>query len=139
MEIEDLKKVALSIDGNITFDHNINKLNCIQVEWKLNGEGRMEMKEIKGSDFSLKADLVFLAMGFLHPIHEGLIKQLNLDLDLRGNVKATEDEYKTSVEKIFTAGDTRRGQSLVVWAIREGRQCAHEIDKYLMGHSNLPK
>ena len=117
----------------------INKLNCVQVEWKSNKQGRMEMKEIKGSDFSLKTDLVFLAMGFLHPVHEGLVKQLNLDLDLRGNVKATDDEYKTSVEKIFTAGDTRRGQSLVVWAIREGRQCAHEIDKYLMGHSNLPK
>ena len=117
----------------------INKLNCVQVEWKSNNQGRMEMKEIKGSNFSLKADLVFLAMGFLHPVHEGLVKQLNLDLDLRGNVKATDDEYKTSVEKIFTAGDTRRGQSLVVWAIREGRQCAHEIDKYLMGHSNLPK
>ena len=117
----------------------INKLNCVQVEWKSNNQGRMEMKEIKGSDFSLKADLVFLAMGFLHPVHEGLVKQLNLDLDRRGNVKATDDEYKTSVEKIFTAGDTRRGQSLVVWAIREGRQCAHEIDKYLMRHSNLPK
>ena len=117
----------------------INKLNCVQVEWKSNNQGRMEMKEIKGSNFSLKADLVFLAMGFLHPVHEGLVKQLNLDLDLRGNVKATDDEYKTSVEKIFTAGDTRRGQSLVVWAIREGRQCAHEIDKYLMRHSNLPK
>ena len=117
----------------------INKLNCVQVEWKSNNQGRMEMKEIKGSDFSLKADLVFLAMGFLHPVHEGLVKQLNLDLDRRGNVKATDDEYKTSVEKIFTAGDTRRGQSLVVWAIREGRQCAHEIDKYLMRRSNLPK
>ena len=120
-------------------DGKINKLNCVQVEWKSNNEGRMEMKEIKGSEFSLEADLVFLAMGFLHPVHEGLVNNIKLDLDPRGNIKANDHEYKTSVEKIFTAGDTRRGQSLVVWAIREGRQCAHEIDKYLMGHSNLPK
>ncbi len=117
----------------------INTLNCIEVEWKLNHEGRMEMKEIHGSEFSLKADLVFLAMGFLHPVHEGLINKLEVDLDTRGNIKADEKKYKTSVEKIFAAGDSRRGQSLVVWAIREGRHCAHEIDKYLMGFTNLPK
>ena len=117
----------------------INKLNCVEVEWKSNHDGRMEMKEIKGSEFALDADLVFLAMGFLHPIQQGLVNELKLDLDSRGNIKANEIEYKTSVEKIFTAGDSRRGQSLVVWAIREGRQCAHEIDKYLMGNSNLPK
>ena len=78
-------------------------------------------------------------MGFLSPVHEGMIKELGLDLDARGNVKATTDDYQTSNPKVFSAGDMRRGQSLVVWAIREGRQAAHAVDKYLMGETTLPR
>jgi glutamate synthase (NADPH/NADH) small chain len=87
----------------------------------------------------VKADLVLLAMGFVHPVHEGLIKTLGLELDPRGNVKAGTDKYQTSNAKIFAAGDMRRGQSLVVWAIREGRQAAHAVDEFLMGSTNLPR
>ena len=76
-------------------------------------------------------------MGFVHPQHEGLLKQLDIDLDERGNVKATEQSYQTNIQKIFTAGDMRRGQSLVVWAISEGRECARKVDEYLMGSSVL--
>ena len=78
-------------------------------------------------------------MGFVHPVHEGLVKNLDLALDQRGNVAASTDDYRTSVDKIFTAGDMRRGQSLVVWAIREGRLCARAIDQYLMGTTTLPR
>ena len=97
------------------------------------------MNPVTGSEFELKADLVLLAMGFAHPIAEGLLNSLGVALDNRGNVKANEDDYKSSVEKVFVAGDMRRGQSLVVWAIREGRQCASSIDTYLMGSTNLPR
>lgn len=95
------------------------------------------MKEVKGSNFELDADLVILAVGFSHPEHSGLLSELKVQLDKRGNVK-TGDNYMTSVEKVFSAGDMRRGQSLVVWAISEGRRSAYNIDKYLMGESNLP-
>ena len=78
-------------------------------------------------------------MGFVHPIHEGLLKQIGVTLNERGNVQANDDDYMTSINKIFVAGDMRRGQSLVVWAIREGRQVAHSVDKYLMGHTKLPR
>jgi glutamate synthase (NADPH/NADH) small chain len=97
------------------------------------------MQEIPGSEFTLKADLVLLAMGFVHPVHDGLIKDIGMELDGRGNVMANTEDYATSTPKIFAAGDMRRGQSLVVWAIREGRQCAHAIDKHLMGESTLPR
>jgi glutamate synthase (NADPH/NADH) small chain len=97
------------------------------------------MKPIPGTEFELKADLVLLAMGFVSPIHEGMIGELDVQLDGRGNVKANDCEYSTSRGKIFAAGDMRRGQSLVVWAIREGRQAAHAIDKYLMGRTDLPR
>ena len=83
-------------------------------------------------------DLILLAMGFVHPIHEGLIEHSKTELDERGNVKANTEDYKTSSSKIFTAGDMRRGQSLVVWAIREGRQCASSVDHFLTGKRNLP-
>jgi glutamate synthase (NADPH) small chain len=96
-------------------------------------------KPVPGTEFELKADLVLLAMGFVHPVHEGLIKTLGLDLDARGNVKADTDAYQSSNPKIFAAGDMRRGQSLVVWAIREGRQAAHAVDKFLMGTTSLPR
>jgi glutamate synthase (NADPH/NADH) small chain len=101
------------------------------------------LKEIEGSEFVVEADLVFLAMGFVHSIHEGLIEELGVELDGRGNVKAdTETEpgaYQTNVSKVFAAGDMRRGQSLVVWAIREGRQCARSVDQFLMGDTDLPR
>jgi glutamate synthase (NADPH/NADH) small chain len=97
------------------------------------------MQPIPGSEFEIKADLVLLAMGFVHPVHEGLVQSLGLELDQRGNVRANTDDYRTSVDKVFAAGDLRRGQSLVVWAIREGRQAAHAIDKFLMGSTTLPR
>ena len=99
-----------------------------------------ELKDLKGShsEIDIKADLVLLAMGFLHPKKDKLIEKLGLDLDERGNVKANDFDYKTNQKKIFVSGDMRRGQSLVVWAIREGRQVAHSVDKFLMGKSILP-
>ncbi len=92
-----------------------------------------------GSEFEVPADLVLLAMGFLGPIHNGLVDGLELDKDPRGNIKATFQEFQTSNEKVFAAGDARRGQSLVVWALAEGRKAAHAVDTYLMGKSDLPK
>ena len=85
------------------------------------------------------SDLVLLAMGFVSPLHEGMMKALGAKLDGRGNVEANQIAYKTSVEKVFACGDMRRGQSLVVWAIREGRQCARAVDEFLMGRSDLPR
>ncbi len=98
-----------------------------------------DFKPIAGTEFDLKADLVLLAMGFVHPVHEGMLKSLGVKLDPRGNVEANVKDYKTSSEKIFAAGDTRRGQSLVVWAIREGRQAARAVDEFLMGSTTLPR
>ena len=117
----------------------VSKLNCVNVEWKKDDDDRMKMTEIIGSEFSFEADLVLLAMGFVHPIHEGLIKQLGVKLTPVGNLEADDDKYQTSVNKFFAAGDSRRGQSLVVWAIKEGRQCAKSIDEFLMGKSDLPR
>jgi glutamate synthase (NADPH/NADH) small chain len=97
-------------------------------------------KEVPGSEFDLKADLVLLAMGFVHPVFAGLLEQLpDLKRDARGNVLADTVKYQTSVPKVFAAGDMRRGQSLVVWAIREGRQAARAADEFLMGASDLPR
>ena len=124
-----------SFEGN---DGKVNKLNCVKVEWSEDNNGRMKMSEIIGTEFSFEADLVLLAMGFVHPIHEGLISSLGVKLTPAGNLDANETEYKTSIDKFFAAGDSRRGQSLVVWAIREGRQCARSIDQFLMGKSELP-
>lgn len=112
-------------------DGHVTHINCQRVDEKF--------QLIDRTEFELKADLVLLAMGFVHPIAEGMLNELGVDLDGRGNVKADTVEYQTSREKIFTAGDMRRGQSLVVWAIREGRQAAHAIDKYLMGTTELPR
>jgi glutamate synthase (NADPH/NADH) small chain len=78
-------------------------------------------------------------MGFVHPLHEGMLQSLGLKFDQRGNVAASTDDYRTSIDKVFAAGDMRRGQSLVVWAIREGRQAAHAVDKFLMGSTQLPR
>ena len=97
------------------------------------------MKPVPGTEFEIAAELVLLAMGFVHPAHEGLVKDLGLALDQRGNVRDSTDDYSTSIDKVFAAGDVRRGQSLVVWAIREGRQAAHAVDKFLMGSTLLPR
>jgi len=104
-----------------------------------NSDGRMAMQEVAGSAFRLKADLVLLAMGFLGPRKPGMVEQAGVALDPRGNISANVVDYKTSVPKLFAAGDMRRGQSLVVWAIREGRQCARSIDQALMGTTTLPR
>jgi glutamate synthase (NADPH) small chain len=128
-----LTKRALGKDGRVA------ALECVRVDWVKNTDGRVAMQEIAGSGFSLKADLVLLAMGFLGPVKTGMIEQSGAALDPRGNVRANTNDYRTSVAKLFTAGDMRRGQSLVVWAIREGRQCARAIDELLMGASLLPR
>ena len=112
-------------------DGRVEQLECLRLDGQL--------KPIPGSEFTIPADLVLLAMGFVHPVQEGMIEQFGLELDPRGNVKANELAYQTSKPKIFAAGDMRRGQSLVVWAIREGRQAAHAIDKFLMGKTDLPR
>jgi glutamate synthase (NADPH) small chain len=115
-------------------DRKVEKLIAARVEWK---DGKMQ--EIPDSEFEMKADLVLLAMGFVGPVSTGLLEQFSVEKDARGNVKANTDDYKTSVAKVFAAGDMRRGQSLVVWAIREGRQCARALDEFLMGTSELPR
>ena len=109
-------------------------LKIVEIEWKTI-DGKAQMVEVEGSERVLPCELVLLAMGFVHPQHDGLLKELNVELDERGNVKA--NNYKTNVDKVFTAGDIRRGQSLVVWAISEGRECAREVDTFLMGESQL--
>jgi glutamate synthase (NADPH/NADH) small chain len=109
----------------------VKTLHCARID--------AQFKPIAGTEFEIEADLVLLAMGFVHPLHEGLIKSLGVALDQRGNVSADTNAYLTSVPKVFAAGDMRRGQSLVVWAIREGRQCAHAVDKFLMGSTTLPR
>jgi glutamate synthase (NADPH/NADH) small chain len=128
-----LTKRAVGSNGKI------EALECVRVEWVKGADGRTTIVEVPGSAFKLKADLVLLAMGFLGPAKPGLLEQTGVALDARGNVAATEQDYKTSVPKLFAAGDMRRGQSLVVWAIREGRQCARSIDAELMGQSSLPR
>jgi len=110
---------------------HVKKLHCVHVDPKF--------QPVPGTEFEIKADLVLLAMGFVHPVHEGMLKTLDVALDNRGNVSADTTAYLTSVPKVFAAGDIRRGQSLVVWAIREGRQCAHAVDKFLMGSTTLPR
>ena len=109
----------------------VKELHCARADEKF--------QPIPGTEFVLKADLVLLAMGFLGPVQEGMVKDSGVELDKRGNVFADTFQYKTSKEKIFSCGDMRRGQSLVVWAIREGRQCARSIDQFLMGTSVLPR
>ena len=116
----------------------IEALECVRVDW-VQQDGRWVMQEVPGSEFELKADLVLLAMGFLGPRQPGMVEQSGVALDPRGNVQANTLDYKTSVSKVFAAGDMRRGQSLVVWAIREGRQCARAIDEFLMGKTTLPR
>jgi glutamate synthase (NADPH/NADH) small chain len=123
-------------------DGHVKALVAARVEWIKDEKGQMKMVEVPGSEFRLPADLVLLAMGYLHPVHTGLLDELGIAYDARGNVNAAVDGagcYQTSVAKVFAAGDMRRGQSLVVWAIREGRQCARAVDEFLMGSSELPR
>jgi glutamate synthase (NADPH) small chain len=120
-------------------DGRVTGLNMVRTEWTQSNDGRWKMSEVEDSEFVINADLVLLAMGFIHPVHNGLVKDLGVELDNRGNVAATEIDYQTTVENVFVCGDSRRGQSLVVWAIREGRQAARAVDEYLMGHSALPR
>lgn len=116
-------------DGN----GNLKALKVVDLEWKILEDGRpAQFVEVVGSEKELPCELALLAMGFVHPQHEGLIKELDIELDERGNVKASEKSYQTNIAKIFTAGDMRRGQSLVVWAISEGRECARKVDEFLM-------
>ena len=111
----------------------VEKLRVVRVEWK---DGKMS--EIAGSEFELKADLVLLAMGFVSP-EQKVLDAFAVEKDARSNIKANTENYRTSKDKVFAAGDMRRGQSLVVWAIREGRQCARAVDEFLMGSSVLPR
>jgi len=128
-----LTKRALGENGKI------RAIECVRVEWVKGADGRQQMREVPDSAFEIKTDLVLLAMGFVGPRTGGLVEQSAVALDPRGNVKASVADYKTSVQKIFACGDMRRGQSLVVWAIREGRQCARAVDEFLMGASELPR
>lgn len=117
---------------------NLKALKVVDLEWKLTPEGKAaQFVEVPNSERDLPCELALLAMGFVHPQHDGLLNELGVELDERGNVKASEKQYQTSIAKIFSAGDMRRGQSLVVWAISEGRECARKVDEYLMGHSML--
>ncbi|MEO8305229.1 MAG: glutamate synthase subunit beta [Betaproteobacteria bacterium] len=120
-------------------DGAVEKLIAVRLEWQKAADGQMRMVEIPGSEFDVKADLVLLAMGFLGPVPEGFVDELGLERDARSNVRANVDDYRTSLPNVFAAGDARRGQSLVVWAIREGRQCARAVDLALMGSTELPR
>ena len=110
---------------------HVHKLHCVRVDERF--------QPIAGTDFDLRAGLVLLAMGFVHPVHDGMLEELAVALDARGNVKASTQTYQTSSPKVFAAGDMRRGQSLVVWAIREGRQAAAAVDQFLTGATTLPR
>jgi glutamate synthase (NADPH) small chain len=124
----DFSVLTTSFSGE---DGAVKALNCVRADAKL--------QPVPGSEFTLKADLVLLAMGFVSPVQEGMLSAFGVKLDARGNVMANVNDYKTSVDKLFAAGDMRRGQSLVVWAIREGRQAARAVDEFLMGSSILPR
>jgi len=116
---------------------NVKELHTVQIEWKKDKNGKMSFEEVPGTEKIWPAQLVLLALGFLGPEHE-LLNQLKIETDERSNAKAEYGKYTTNIEGVFAAGDARRGQSLVVWAINEGREAARECDKYLMGSSNLP-
>jgi len=116
----------------------LEKLRCVQLDWRPDENGRMQMYDVPGSEFEVDADLVLLALGFLHPERGGLVEGLGLELDPRGNVK-TDANKMSSVPGIFAAGDAARGQSLVVWALAEGREAARCVDLHLMGETQLPR
>ena len=127
-EVVDLAGLVIEEGGDVS------GLECVRIEW----EGR-EMKEVAGSEFILPADLILLAMGFTGPLKRGLLDRAGVELCERGNVKADERRYATSEPNVYACGDMRRGQSLVVWAIREGRQAARAVDEALMGVTELPR
>jgi glutamate synthase (NADPH/NADH) small chain len=117
---------------------NLRALKIAGLEWNIPGDGQpAQFKEISGSEREIPCELALLAMGFIYPQREGLLDQLGVALDRKGNVEASEKDYSTNIPKVFAAGDMRRGQSLVVWAISEGRECARKVDEYLMGQSVL--
>ena len=117
---------------------NLKALKIVDLEWKITEDGKpANFVEVAGSEREIPCELALLAMGFVHPQHEGMLEELGVELDDRGNVKATEKEYQSNISKIFACGDMRRGQSLVVWAISEGRECARQVDEFLTGHSLL--
>ncbi|GAO41151.1 glutamate synthase subunit beta [Flavihumibacter petaseus] len=117
---------------------NLKALKVVDLQWTASADGRpAQFAEVEGSIRELPCELALLAMGFVHPLQKGLLDELGIELDERGNVKATEKAYQTNIAKVFAAGDIRRGQSLVVWAISEGRECARKVDEFLMGQSLL--
>jgi len=119
--------------------NNLRALEVVDLEWHSSPDGLpSRFIEIPGSEREITCDLALLAMGFLHPQHQGMLEQLGVELDEKGNVRASGFKYQTNIPKIFTAGDMRRGQSLVVWAISEGRECARKVDEFLSGVSYLP-
>ncbi len=119
-------------------NNELKALKIVNLEWRFAEQGRpAHFEEVAGSEREISCELALLAMGFVHPQHEGLIEELGVELDEKGNIKAPETSYQTNISKIFTAGDMRRGQSLVVWAISEGRECARKVDEYLVGYSML--
>ncbi len=130
---------SVSTKSFIGKDGHVTGLTSVRVDWRTSNEGRPVLEELPDSTFDIKVDLVLLAMGFVHPVKKGVVETLGLALDPRGNLKANTDDYRGSVDKLFCCGDARRGQSLVVWAIREGRQCARSVDEYLMGRTDLPR
>lgn len=127
---------SVSTKAFLGSDGKLEKLHCVRLEW-VNANGRMQMQEVAGSDFYIPAQRVYLAMGFVSPETKGMLEQLGVQLDMRSNVKG-DDNYATNVPSVFTCGDMRRGQSLIVWAIWEGRECAVGVDRFLMGYSDLP-
>ena len=126
---------AVAFDGQYGA---VDRVLLQRLRWYRDVDGRWQKQRIDGPPRQLPAQLVLLAMGYAHPVHEGLVTTLGLHLTERGNVAANDSDYRTSVEGLFSCGDMRRGQSLVVWAIREGRQCARAVDEYLSGYSELP-
>jgi len=116
---------------------NLKGLKVARIQWKFDENGKPHFEEVKDSEFEIECELALLAIGFVHTVPEGLVKELGITLDGRGNINATEENYQTNIPNVFTAGDARRGQSLVVWAISEGREAAKAVDTYLMGHSEL--
>lgn len=133
--IRDYDILTKSFSGS---DGQVEKLHAVRVSWDKDEDGRFNMQEIPGSEFDIDVDLVLLAMGFLHPQHEGMLSQLGVNLDGRGNVQI-DDNRMTNVPGVFAGGDMARGQSLVVWAIAEGRETARCVDEYLMGQTKLPR
>jgi glutamate synthase (NADPH) small chain len=134
-----LRDWAVATKAFLGENNHVTALQAVRLEWRQDQEGHWKMQEMPNTGFELPADLVLLAMGFVHPVHTGLLEDLGVALDPRGNVQADTERYQTSIPKVFAAGDMRRGQSLVVWAIREGRHTARAVDEFLMGYSDLPR